>query len=96
MMLYCLFMPSTVSEPRAESCSVVPSGAVVLGDDGARVWKVDDGNRAHSVPVEVGRTWNGSTLVKSGLSEGDRVVSAGAFKLKEGAAVVCHEGNEAR
>jgi len=75
---------------------VVPSGAVVLGDDGARVWKVDDGNRAHSVPVEVGRTWNGSTLVKSGLSEGDRVVSAGAFKLKEGAAVVCHEGNEAR
>ena len=75
---------------------VVPSGAVVLGDDGARVWKVDDGNRAHSVPVEVGRTWNGSTLVKSGLSEGDRIVSAGAFKLKEGAAVVCHEGNEAR
>ena len=70
--------------------------AVVLGDDCARVWTVDGGNRAHSVPVEVGKTWNGATLVKSGLSEGDRIVCSGAFKLKEGAAVVCREGNEAR
>jgi membrane fusion protein (multidrug efflux system) len=74
----------------------VPSGAVVLSDDGARVWTVDGENKARSVSVEIGKTWNGVTLVKSGLSEGDKIVSSGAFKLKEGASLVCHEGNEVR
>jgi multidrug efflux pump subunit AcrA (membrane-fusion protein) len=74
----------------------VPSRAVVLSDDGARVWTVDGENKARSVSVEIGKTWNGVTLVKSGLSEGDKIVSSGAFKLKEGASLVCHEGNEVR
>ena len=66
------------------------------GDDGARVWIVDGENRAQSVRVETGKTWNGATLVESGLSEGDRIICAGAFKLKEGAAVVCREEDEVR
>ena len=74
----------------------VPSGAVVPCDDGVRVWTVDGENKARSVLVETGKTWNGATLVKSGLSEGDRIVCSGAFKLKEGMAVVCREENEVR
>ena len=74
----------------------VPSGAVMLGDEGTRVWTVDDRNRVHPVAVEVGTTWNGRTLVRSGLAEGARVVSAGGFKLKDGMAVVCETEDAAR
>ena len=74
----------------------VPSGAVVPCDDGVCVWAVDAENRARCVQVETGKTWNGVTLVKSGLSEGDKVVSSGAFKLKEGMSVVCREGNDVK
>ena len=90
------FVRVLADESKPPRALVVPSGAVVPGDDGARVWTVDGGNRAHSVRVETGKTWNGATLVKSGLSEGDRIVCAGAFKLKEGASVVCQEGNEGK
>ena len=74
----------------------VPSGAVVPCDDGVCVWAVDAENRARCVQVETGKTWNGVTLVKSGLSEGDKVVSSGAFKLKEGMSVVCREGDDVK
>ena len=90
------FVRVLADEANPPRALAVPSGAVVPGDDGARVWIVDGGNRAHSVRVETGRTWNGATLVKSGISEGDRIVCSGAFKLKEGAAVVCHEEDEDR
>ena len=78
-------------EAKPSRALTVPAGAVVLVDDGIRVWTVDGQNKARSVPVETGKTWNGMTLVKSGLSEGDRVVSSGGFKLKDGMTVVCHE-----
>ena len=62
----------------------VPSGAVMLTDEGMRVWTVNDDLEVKPLAVEVGATWNGLTFVKSGLSEGVRVVSAGGFRLKEG------------
>ena len=90
------FVRVLADEANPPRALAVPSGAVMPGDDGARVWIVDGESRAHSVRVETGRTWNGATLVKSGLSEGDRIVCSGAFKLKEGATVVCHEEDEGR
>ena len=75
---------------------VVPSGAVELCDKGKRVWTVDDTGKVHPVPVEVGKTWDGLTLVKSGIKEGVRVVAVGGFKLKDGMTVVSEEGKGGR
>ena len=75
---------------------VVPSGAVELADDGNRVWTVDAEGKVHPVRVEVGRTWDGLTLVKSGIEEGTRVVTVGGFRLKDGMTVVCAEEKPAR
>ena len=65
----------------------VPSGAVMLTDEGTRVWTVDEDLKVKPVAVDVGATWNGKTLVKSGIPEGARVVSAGGFRLKDGMTV---------
>ena len=43
--------------------------------------------KAHPVQVEVDGEWNGLSRVVQGLSAGDRIVSLGAFKLKDGDAV---------
>ena len=74
----------------------VPSGAVALGDEGPRVWTVDAAGKVHPVTVEIGKTWNGLTHVRSGLSEGMKVVSAGGFKLKDGMQVLCDGGAAGR
>ena len=50
---------------------------------------VEDGNppRAAQVPVKVGAVQGGDVIVKEGLKAGDRVVSAGIQKLRNGARV---------
>ena len=65
----------------------VPAGAAMLTDDGMCAWTLDDESRAHPVKVEVGTTWDGRTEVKKGLSEGQRVVTVGGFKLHDGTKV---------
>lgn len=74
----------------------VPSGAVELTDDGRRVWTVDDSGKVHPVRVEVGKTWNGLTSIKSGIEEGTKVVSVGGFRLKDGMSVISEEEQTTR
>jgi len=76
-------------EAKPPRALTVPSGAVVLGDEGPCVWIIDGASKVRHVPIKVGKTWNGLTLVKSGLKEGTRVVGAGGFKLKDGMTVRC-------
>lgn len=65
----------------------VPKQAVV--DRGAltSVWTVDKENIAHMRLVKVGRQTGDRVEILSGLSDGDRVVAAGAEKVTEGAKV---------
>ena len=66
---------------------VVPALSLVRTDEGLRAWKIDDAGRAHPAAVETDGEWNGLSRVVKGLSEGDRIVSSGAFKLKDGTPV---------
>jgi hypothetical protein len=66
---------------------VVPTSALVRSDEGLQAWRIDGDGRAHPVAVETDGEWNGLSRVAKGLSEGDRIVSLGAFKLKDGDAV---------
>ena len=74
-------------ERNPASALVVPTSALVRSDEGLQAWKIDGDCRAHPVAVETDGEWNGLSRVAKGLSEGDKIVSLGAFKLKDGDAV---------
>src|SRR5262249_23496546 len=61
---------------------VVPSSAVQRGPQGLLTWTITPGNTAVTRRIEVGPTTGGLTIVTSGLSEGDRVVTDGQYKLQ--------------
>ena len=71
---------------KREDALMVPEDAVVYGRDGTFVWRVVD-DRATSVRVELGIRQPGRVELRSGVREGDRVVSAGTHKVRPGIVV---------
>ena len=65
---------------------VVPREAIQIGQNGNFIFTVADG-KAHVVPVSVGRTQDGETVVLKGLNGGESVVVDGALLLVEGSRV---------
>jgi len=66
---------------------VVPSAAVQRGPQGLFVWTVTAKNLAEPRSIEVGPTYEGLTVVASGLSGGERIVTDGQYKLQRDAPV---------
>jgi multidrug efflux system membrane fusion protein len=66
---------------------VVPSGAVQRGPNGLFVWTVTANNLAEPRPIEVGPAYQDLTVVTSGLSGGERIVTDGQYKLQRNAPV---------
>jgi multidrug efflux system membrane fusion protein len=66
---------------------VVPSTAVQRGPQGLYAWVVNENNTAAVREIQVGPSAGDLTIIASGVSEGDRVVTAGQFKLVSGAPV---------
>ena len=66
---------------------VVPSTAVQRGPKGLFVWTITADNLAEPRPIEVGPTDQDMTVVTSGISGGDRVVTDGQYKLQRKAPV---------
>jgi multidrug efflux system membrane fusion protein len=73
-------------ETRA-SAIAVPAAAVQRGPQGLFAWIVTEKNTAEPRPIEVGPTTGDVTIVTSGLSEGERVITDGQYKVSRGAAV---------
>ena len=71
-------------EKNPSSALVVPTSALVRVDEGLQAWKIGGDGKVHPVIVEVDGEWNGLSRIAKGLSEGDRIVVLGAFKLKDG------------
>ena len=61
---------------------VVPSEAVQLGPDGSYVYVVGEDNKAMMRAVTPGATESGVTLIESGLSAGEKVVTDGQYRLQ--------------
>jgi len=81
-------------EPGAEGAPAiarVPSGAVVEGEGGAAVWRVDDG-RVKRVAVSVAEEAEGARGVLDGLAPGDVVVLEPPAGLADGDRVVARGG----
>jgi multidrug efflux system membrane fusion protein len=67
---------------------VVPSSAVQSGPHGLFTWVVSGDNTVEPRPIEVGPATGDLTIVAKGLADGDRVVTAGHYKLQVKARVV--------
>jgi len=71
-------------EPKAV---VVPSQAVMTGQQGTYVFVVDQSSTAHSQPVSVARTSGAYAIIAEGVHAGDAVVTDGQLRLVSGAPV---------
>ncbi len=71
---------------RQEQAVVVPSAAVQVSQQGSFVFVVKD-NIARVVPVTVGRVVGNESVIESGLSGGETVVTNGHLQLTDGARV---------
>ncbi len=65
----------------------VPSTAVQRGPQGLFAWVVTANETAAVRQIQVGPTAGDSTIITSGLNEGDRVVTEGQYKLQTNAPV---------
>ena len=71
----------------AKNALVVPDRAVQRGPDGLFVYVIDDQNRAAMRPITVSHEDQDVAVVGKGLSDGERVVTAGQYVLQPGARV---------
>jgi multidrug efflux system membrane fusion protein len=67
---------------------VIPTAAVQHGPQGLFTWVVTEKNTAVARPIEVGPAAGNLTIVSSGLSESERVVTAGQYKLTADSPVI--------
>jgi membrane fusion protein, multidrug efflux system len=65
----------------------VPSAAIQTGPDGIFIWVVGEGDVVQARPVTSGPTTDGRTMIALGLTEGDRVVVNGQYKLRQNSKV---------
>src|SRR5579871_1822117 len=65
----------------------VPSPAIQRGPDGIFTWVVKPEGAVEARPIKVGPATGDQTIVTSGLSEGERVVVNGQYKLRAGSRV---------
>ena len=73
-------------ETRANAIAV-PTAAVQRGPQGLFTWIVTEKNTAEPRPIEVGPTTDDVTIITTGLSEGERVITDGQYKVRRGATV---------
>jgi multidrug efflux system membrane fusion protein len=66
---------------------VIPQVAVQRGPHGLFAWIVKTDNTVEPRPITTGTTAGDRTIVTSGITEGERVVTDGHYKLQTGATV---------
>lgn len=88
-----LFVRVRIRMPEDDNVLVVPSTAILYAPYGNSVYKVvdaedaDGGQVVNQSFVRIGRRLGDFVAIESGLVEGDVIVSAGAFKLRNNAPV---------
>ncbi|UII34170.1 efflux RND transporter periplasmic adaptor subunit [Fulvivirga ulvae] len=73
----------------------VPQNATFEMQNKKLVYVVGEDNTVKPIPVEVVTSIEKDFIIKSGLNEGDRIVTAGANKLKDGMKITPEGGNVA-
>jgi multidrug efflux pump subunit AcrA (membrane-fusion protein) len=71
---------------RTEEAVTVPTAAVQRSQNGNYVFIMRDG-KAHVQPVNIRRTFQGLSVIESGLTGGEDVITDGQLLLSEGTPV---------
>ncbi|MGC2009544.1 MAG: efflux RND transporter periplasmic adaptor subunit [Pseudolabrys sp.] len=72
---------------------VAPNDAIQHGPNGLFTFVVGKDNKVEKRDIEVGEEGVSQTVVRKGLASGDRVVTAGQYRLTEGALVAVRNAN---
>jgi len=67
--------------------TVVPDGAVERGPSGLYAFVVGGDNKVETRPITVGQEGDGQSVVLTGLTAGETVVTAGQYRLVQGSLV---------
>ena len=81
------FVNVVLTLAREPNAIVVPSQAVLSGQEGQYVFVVTPELTAESRPVVPGRSLDGATVIASGLQPGEKVVTDGQVRLLPGSSV---------
>lgn len=76
-----------------KDATVMPDDAVQHGNDGLYVFVVAEGNKADVRKVKVGSSTDGKTLIESGVSAGDQVVTRGQYRVQPGSPLAVNVAN---
>jgi membrane fusion protein, multidrug efflux system len=71
-----------------KDATVVPDDAVQHGSDGLYAYTVNEDNKAELRKIKVTRSIDGRSVVDEGLSPGERVITAGQFKVQPAGTLV--------
>ncbi len=89
------FVNARLTVDTIKGATLVPNGGILHGSPGAYVYLMDGDEKVSVRPVKTGETDGNATVVLSGLKPGDRVVTDGTDRLKDGAKVRVTEGAQA-
>ncbi|WP_284245098.1 MdtA/MuxA family multidrug efflux RND transporter periplasmic adaptor subunit, partial [Methylobacterium haplocladii] len=81
------FVNAKLTVDTIRNAPVVPTGAILRGTPGAYVYLMQGDDKVTVRPITVGETDGTRTVVTAGLQPGDRVVTDGTDRLREGAPV---------
>lgn len=82
-----MFMSVSQILEAKQSILVLPDMALQINQQGSFVYVVNPDNTVKVVQVETGRIQGGWTQIAKGLTEGEKVVTIGGFKLTDGAKI---------
>ncbi|MCJ2013514.1 MdtA/MuxA family multidrug efflux RND transporter periplasmic adaptor subunit [Methylobacterium sp. J-076] len=89
------FVNARLTVDTVRGATLVPNGGILHGSPGAYVYLMDGDGKVVVRPIKTGETDGNATVVVSGLNPGDRVVTDGTDRLKDGAKVRITEGAQA-
>jgi len=89
------FVNARLTVDTIKQATLVPNGGILHGSPGAYVYLMDGDDKVTVRPIKTGETDGNTTVVLSGLNAGDRVVTDGTDRLKDGAKVRITEGAQA-
>ncbi|HEY7172397.1 MAG TPA: efflux RND transporter periplasmic adaptor subunit [Vicinamibacterales bacterium] len=81
------FVNVTVTLGTEENATIIPSSAVQNGQQGAFVFVVKQDNTVDLRPIEIARSAGPQTVVRTGLTPGETVVTEGQLRLVPGSRV---------
>ena len=86
------FVNAKLTVDTVQGATLVPNGAILQGTPGTYVYLMDGDGKVTVRPIKTGETDGTRTVATTGLAPGDRVVTDGTDRLKDGAEVRITEG----